>query len=699
MSSHSHKVQTMLGGMPLSFETGKVARQADGSAWVQFGGTVVLVASVTAREASPDRGFLPLSVDYRERAYAAGKIPGGFFKREGRPTEKETLSARLTDRPMRPLFPKGMLNETQIHVQVLSSDQENDADVLAINGASLSLCLSGIPFGGPVGAVRVGLVDGEFVVNPTFEQRERSELDLVVAGTEEAILMLEGSGKEVPETKVLAAVEFGYQNCLDVIRLQKELLDEARKEDRELLYSYPPEEFVAKVRTAFGAEIDRVNRETGEKHVRQRSLDELRARAKERFQGEGAELLVYLGRALDDIERDSLRAMILQDKLRSDGRAPDVVRDIWCEVGVLPRTHGSAIFTRGQTQVLGVTTLGTAMDEQKMDLLEGLAWKNYYLHYNFPPFSVGEVRPARGPGRREIGHGMLAERAIKAVLPRPDVFPYTIRVVSDVLESNGSSSMGTVCAGSLALMDAGVPLSSPVAGVAMGLIHEGDRLEILTDISGVEDHLGDMDFKLAGTRTGMTAIQMDNKISGVSMQVLERAFQRAKQARMHIMEEMSKTLADSRDTLSPYAPRIVLYRVAQEKIGEIIGPGGRVIRRITEESGADISVEDDGEVRIAGVNDESCRRALELIKNIVEDPEIGRVYEGKVVKIMNFGAFVEILPGRDGLLHISEIDEKRIDRVEDVLQEGDEVLVKVIGIDDQGKIKLSRRAVMAAARS
>jgi len=694
----SYQVESAVGGTRLLFEVGKMAKQADGAVWVQYGETVLLVAAVTAREAGSDRGFLPLTVDYREKAYAGGKIPGGFFKREGRPTEKEILSARMTDRPIRPLFPKGMRNETQVAVNVISADGQNDADILAINGASVALCIGGVPFAGPIAAVRVGRVDGQFIVNPTFEEQEKGDLKLVVAASEDALLMLEGGGKEVAESDVLQAIECGQDACRDIIALQRQIIDQARKDDRQITEFGPSEDLVARVKERFSSRMDEINRTQREKLARSEAMKALRTEVEEAFPDLPEDQIPYIRNAVGSLEKESLRRMVLDDGIRADGRGYNDIRPISCEVGLLPRAHGSALFTRGQTQALAATTLGTAMDEQKLDLLEGLAWKRYMLHYNFPPFSVGEVRPIRGPGRREIGHGALAERALKPVLPEQEDFPYTVRVVSEVLESNGSSSMATVCASSLSLMDAGVPIPDSVAGIAMGLVAEGDKTAILTDILGIEDHLGDMDFKLAGTHRGMTSIQMDNKIAGISFEVLEKAFDQARDARLSIMEKMAQALDTPRATVSVHAPKIVCYRIPQEKIGELIGPGGRVIRRITEESGADISVEDDGLVSIAAAEQTSCDSALQMVKNIVEDPEVGRIYEGKVVSIKDFGAFVEILPGRDGLLHISEIDEKRIDRVEDVLQEGDEVLVKVIGIDGQGKIKLSRRAVLAGSR-
>ncbi|TMQ68548.1 MAG: polyribonucleotide nucleotidyltransferase [Candidatus Eisenbacteria bacterium] len=687
------RVLLELDGRTLTISTGKMAKLAGGSAVVQLGGTVVLVAASAAKTASPNRDFVPLTVDYRERTYAAGKIPGGFFKREGRPTEKEVLSSRLIDRPIRPLFSKQFPYETQIMATVVSSDQENDADVLALVGASSAISLSDIPFPEPIGGVRVGRVDGQFVLYPTFEQLDASDMDIVVAGTADNIIMVEGGAREVSEPDLLAALDFALTHIRRIVTIQRDLIALAGKAKRPLAPAVDTSELQGALDRDYRERLRQAIRIPG-KESRQEEVDriavEAHAALKERF----VEQEVYIGKLLHDIERDELRNMVLREKVRADGRGPNDIRPVTVEVGTLPRTHGSCLFTRGETQALAVATLGTKSDEQRVEELEGQSWKSYMLHYNFPPFSVGEVRPIRGPGRREIGHGALAERAIEPVIPADTHFPYTIRLVSDILESNGSSSMATVCSASMALMDAGVPIKAPVAGIAMGLIKEGDQVEVLTDILGVEDHLGDMDFKVTGTREGVTAFQMDTKIGGISQAVLSDALARATRGRMHILDIMGRSLAAPRAEMSPYAPRIFIMQIHPDKIREVIGPGGKIIKRITEETGAQIDIDDSGEVRIAAINSEGGRRAEELIRNITEDPEVGRVYQGKVRSVVTFGAFVEIVPGRDGLLHISEIDHHRVGRTEDVLNVGDMVMVKVIGVDRDGKIKLSRKALL-----
>jgi polyribonucleotide nucleotidyltransferase len=686
-------VSKTLGGQTLTISTGKMAKLAGGSAVVRLGDTVVLVAASAAKMASPNRDFVPLTVDYRERTYAAGKIPGGFFKREGRPTEKEVLSSRLIDRPIRPLFSKQFPFETQIMATVMSSDQENDADVLALIGASAAINLSDIPFPEPIGGVRVGRVNGEFVVNPTIPQLDESDMDIIVAGTADNIIMVEGGSREVSEPDLIAALQFAMEHIRAIVEMQRELVGRSGKPKRSLV---PPTDT-----SALKAELEKGSRDRLRqairipgKEARQEEVDRITQEAvaqhKERFPEQES----YIPKILHDLERDELREMVLHEGVRADGRGLDDIRKITIEVGTLPRTHGSCLFTRGETQALAVATLGTKSDEQRIEELEGQSWKSYMLHYNFPPFSVGEVRPIRGPGRREIGHGALAERAIEPVIPADTHFPYTIRVVSDILESNGSSSMASVCAGAMALMDAGVPIKAPVAGIAMGLIKEAERVAVLTDILGVEDHLGDMDFKVTGTRDGVTAFQMDTKIGGISFDVLSHALERARKGRMYILDLMEQTLPASRQEMSPFAPRIIIINIHPDKIREVIGPGGKVIKRITEETGAQIDIEDSGEVRIAAVSSEGGRRAEEMIRNITEDPEPGRVYQGKVRSVVAFGAFVEIVPGRDGLLHISEIDHHRVARTEDVLNVGDMVMVKVIGVDRDGKIKLSRKALL-----
>jgi len=688
-----HKVAIDLGGKELTITTGKWAKLAGGSAVVQLGGTVVLVAASAAKSAKPGLDFVPLTCDYRERTYAAGKIPGGFFKREGRPTEKETLSSRQMDRPIRPLMHKQWTYETQVMATVVSSDQEHDADVLALIGGSASLVLSDIPFPEPVAGVRVGRVDGRFIAMPTFAQLDESDMDVVVAGTANDIIMVEGGSREVSEADMIGALDFAMQNIRRLVEAQNELVHVAGKSKRAPVEKVDVSELETELRGRYTSKLREAIRIPG-KEARQEEID-LTVRAAEGELAEKyGEKAAYIGRILHDVERDELREMILRDGIRADGRRPDQIRPISIEVGVLPRTHGSCLFTRGETQALVVTTLGTKADEQRVEELEGQSWKSYMLHYNFPPFSVGETRPIRGPGRREIGHGALAERAVEPVIPADTSFPYTIRIVSDILESNGSSSMASVCGASMALMDAGVPVKAPVAGVAMGLIKEGDRVAVLTDILGVEDHLGDMDFKVTGSSDGITAFQMDTKIGGISFEIMKHALEQARVGRLFILGKMKDCLASPRAEMSPFAPRITILHIHPDKIREVIGPGGKVIKKITEETGCQIDIEDSGEVRIAAVNMEGSKRAEEIIRNITEDPEVGRVYQGKVRSIVNFGAFVEIVPGRDGLLHVSEIDWGRTEKVEDVLNVGDLVMVKVVDVDRDGKIRLSRRALI-----
>jgi polyribonucleotide nucleotidyltransferase len=688
------RLQMDVGGKLLSIETGKVAKQAHGSAVVRLGDTVILATAVEAKQIDEEQDFFPLLVDYREKAYAAGKIPGGFFKREGRPSEKETVSARLIDRTLRPLFPEGYFNEVQIMVMVLSSDQENDADVLGLIGASAALSISEMPFYQPVGAVRVGRIGGEFIVNPTFTELETSDINLVVAGTKDFVNMVEGECREVSEQELLSALQFGHEHIQKIIELQEELCAKEGKPKPKVETTPMNPELVEAV-LALGLEKIKEANRTPDKKGREAALesllDSITVEVLEKF----PESEKQIKSILQDFEKKDLRQMILNEGKRTDGRGIYKVRPITCEVGILPRTHGSALFTRGQTQCLAVATLGTKIDEQRVDDLEGESTKSYMLHYNFPPFSVGEIKPIRGPGRREIGHGALAERAIQPVIPKEDAFPYTVRIVSDILESNGSSSMATVCGGSLSLMDAGVPIKAPVAGIAMGLIKEEDRYAILTDILGVEDHLGDMDFKVTGTRQGITAFQMDVKIAGVDLALLNEALTRAKDARLHILDIMEQTIAKPRPELSAYAPRIIILKVKPDKIGEIIGPGGKMIRSIIEQTGAKIDIEDDGSVFIASTDQKAGELAQKIILQLIEEPEIGKEYMGKVRRITPFGAFVEILPGQDGLLHISELDNRRIKQVEDVLSVGDEVKVKIIGIDAEGKIRLSRKACFA----
>lgn len=675
------------------FETGRIARQADGSVLVRENGTTVLVTAVASEEET-DKDFFPLFVEYREKFYAAGKIPGGFFKREGRPSEREIVSCRMIDRPIRPLFPDGFNCEVQIACSVLSSDQKQQSDVLGITGASLALNLSNIPFDTILSGVRVGRKDGQFIINPSFEESEESELNIVIAGTDEAIVMVEGEATGVPEDMLLDALDFGHSRIKELNSLQREFLQECDlPEKREVKAAEVNEELEKKIRDKYTDKIRERNTIQG-KLKRQRALSQLKKEAIEEFEEEypesGNEIAGFMG----DIEREIVRDMILRENRRVDGRGPDDIRDISCEVQVMPETHGSALFTRGETQSLVVVTLGTSQDEKRIDALSGESWKKFLLHYNFPPYSVGEVGFFRGPGRREIGHGVLAERSIQPVIPSEEDFPYTIRIVSDIMESNGSSSMATVCGGTLALMDAGVPIDKPLAGIAMGMVKEGDGYAILTDILGLEDHLGDMDFKVVGSIDGITAFQMDTKISGISREVMREALDKARKARLKILERILATIPEPRSEISPNAPKIVKIQVPVDKIRKVIGPGGKMVRFIQEESGARVEIDDDGTVLIAACDKASSDKAVQMVEEVTADPEVNKVYKGTVKNVVNFGAFVEILPGREGLLHISEIEKGRIDKVEDVLNVGDEVEVKVINIDREGKIRLSRKVLL-----
>ena len=688
-----HKIEREFEGRNFSLEVGKVARQADGAVLVRFGDTIVLVTAVASKEAREGIDFLPLTVDYQEKAYAAGKIPGGFFKREGRPGDKETLTSRLIDRPLRPLFPKSFRNEVQIIGTVLSADQENDPDILALVGASCALSISRIPFAGPVGAVRVARVNGSFVINPTYAQLDESDLDLVVAGTDDAVMMVEGGGKELSEETMLEAIVRGHEALLRVIQIQKELVAIMGPQKMEMPPAILDDSLVSRVKGILGDQI-RSLVFVADKEEQKAKREELVAGLTKQLAEETEEVRARARQAFDQIESDEMRNIILSESKRADGRRADEVRPISIEVGLLPRTHGSAIFTRGQTQALVTTTLGTVEDQQRIDDIKEETRKRFMLHYNFPPFSVGEVRFMRGPGRREIGHGALAERALVPILPSQEQFPYTLRIVSDILESNGSSSMATVCGASLSMMDAGVPIRAAVAGVAMGLVKEEDRFAILTDIQGLEDHLGDMDFKVAGTKDGITALQMDIKVAGVTQEILRQALGQAKEARLFVLSEMDRALSEPRDNLSPYAPRMFTIQVPVDKIREVIGPGGKVIRGIIDETGVKMDVSDDGTVTIASVDEAAAQKALSMVAKIVEVPEVGKVYSGKVKKIMEFGAFVEILPNTDGLLHISQIAEHRVKKVEDELSVGQEVMVKVVDIDRQGKIRLGRKELL-----
>jgi len=684
-----------INGKTLSLETGKMAKQAHGAVVVRYADTMVLVTAVSAEDPSDNLDFFPLTVEYREKTFSAGKIPGGFIKREGRPSEKEILSARLIDRPIRPLFPDGYRHETQIIANVLSMDKENDADVLAGLGSSAALTISDIPFDGPIATVRVGLVDGQLVINPTISQIEEAELELVVAGNAESIVMVEGEAKEVSEEQLLEAIDFAHQTIKDLIQLQLDLAAEVQKAKREVTPPQYPENLESKVSELALDGIKEAVRIT-EKTERRKALKAVAEKVQEALAEEYPECERDIKTILHDLEKDEVRAMIINENKRLDGRGLTDIRPIDCEISLLPRTHGSALFTRGQTQALGVVTLGTKSDEQRIDALEGESFKRYLLHYNFPPFCTGEAKPIRGVSRREIGHGNLAERALKPVIPQNGEFPYTIRIVSEVLESNGSSSMATVCAGSMALMDAGVPTKSAVAGIAMGLIKEGDDIAILSDILGDEDHLGDMDFKVAGTEKGITAVQMDIKIDGISQEIMSRALQQAKEGRQHIMAKMNAAISQPKAEISPWAPRIMEIFVPVDKIGAIIGPGGKTIRGIIEKAGddVDINIEEDGKVTIASPDVDSAEVARKMVEALIEEPEIGKAYKGIVKRVKDFGAFVEFMPGKEGMVHISELDVKRTNKVTDVVNEGDEIDVIVIRKDREGKIALSRKAFL-----
>ncbi len=680
------------GGRRLVLETGKIARQADGAVMVTYGETVVLVTAVGVKQAKPGQDFFPLTVNYQEKSFAAGKIPGGFFKREGRPSEKETLVSRLIDRPIRPLFHPLYRNETQVIATVLSHDLGNDPDIPAMIGASAALTISGIPFLGPIGAARVGYVDGRYVLNPTMEERPASALDLVVAGTEEGVLMVESEANELSEEVMLGAVTFGHQASREVIEAIIQLAEMCARDPWPLPEEPPVTAEVRAILRDTVAEDLRQAFAIRRKQDRYAAIDAARAKAFAALGDDAAKLAVAPG-VFKDLESDIVRGAILDTGLRIDGRDTRTVRPIVAEVGVLKRAHGSALFTRGETQALVVTTLGTGQDEQIVDALEGEYRENVMLHYNFPPYTVGEAGRMGSPGRREIGHGKLAWRAIRPMLPSKDAFPYTIRVVSEITESNGSSSMATVCGASLSLMDAGVPLKRPVAGIAMGLIKDGDNFAVLSDILGDEDHLGDMDFKVAGTANGVTSLQMDIKITSITEEIMKIALEQAREGRIHILGEMSKALGGARGEVNRNAPRITTITVPKDKIREVIGSGGKVIREITETTGAKIDIEDDGTIKIAAVEEKAAQAAIDWIRGIVAEPEVGRIYSGKVVKTVDFGAFVNFLGSRDGLVHISELRPGRVAKVTDVLKQGDEVKVKVIGFDDRGKIKLSMKFI------
>ncbi|RMH04156.1 MAG: polyribonucleotide nucleotidyltransferase [Nitrospirae bacterium] len=683
-------------GRPLRLETGRMARQADGAVLASYGETVVLATAVASKTVKPETDFLPLTVNYQEKAYAAGKIPGGFFKREGAPSEKEILTSRLIDRPIRPLIPDGFYYETQIIVSLLSVDDTMSSDVLGITAASAALGISDIPFGGPLAGVKVGRVDGKFVINPDMQALAKSDLELVVAGTADAIMMVEAEAQELPEEVLLEALELAHAEIRHQVVKIQEFVSSVGREKRVVEVEPISEELRAAVKE-FVSPLIREAITIPNKTARQEQLDRILEEAVEKL-GEADPVRV---RQIKDVYRaleyHEVREMILSRRIRADGRGPTEIRPISCETSVLPRTHGSALFTRGETQSLAVVTLGTTEDEQRIDALEGEYFRAFMLHYNFPPFSVGEVRPLRSPGRREVGHGKLAERALKSIIPPKEKFPYTIRIVSDILESNGSSSMATVCGGTLALMDAGVPIREPVAGIAMGLIKEGDQVLILSDILGLEDHLGDMDFKVTGTKHGVTALQMDIKIPGITTELMRQALEQARVGRLVILEKMLASLAKPRPQLAPFAPRIFTLQINPDKIRDVIGPGGKVIRNIIAECGVKINVEDSGQITIAAADEASAKQAIERIRRLTEEVEVGKTYLGTVRKIVDFGAFVEIFPNVDGLVHISQLAHHRVKSVADEVAEGEQILVKVLEIDKQGKIRLSRKEALAEA--
>jgi polyribonucleotide nucleotidyltransferase len=683
-----------IGGKPFSVETGRLAKQADGAVVCRYGDTVVLVAAVATKE-QRDVDFLPLTVDYFEKMYAAGRIPGSFFRREGRPATHEVLTCRIIDRPIRPLFSKSWHNETQITAMVLSTDRENSADVLALTGASAALTISDIPWGGPIAGLRVGRLDGHLVANPTEPQQRACDLNIVVACSFDALVMVEGACKFVKEADLVEALLFAQEQARPLLELQEKIRAAVGRQKRPFVVAQRDEALAARV-----AEIVRDRLPAAfavrEKHARYEALDEVEAQVLASLGEELAPRSSEVKGFIEEEKRRYVRGMVIRDSVRIDGRALDQIRPITCEVAVLPRVHGSALFTRGETQALGTTTLATHTSDQRIEAITGDFAKKFLLHYNFPPFSTGEVKRQGSPGRREIGHGNLAERALQAVLPPEEEFPYALRVVSEVLESNGSSSMATVCAGCLSLMDAGVPIKAPVAGIAMGLIQEKDKYAILSDILGDEDHLGDMDFKVTGTREGVTAIQMDIKLPSVPREVLGKALEQARRGRIHILDKMAEALEAPRSSLSPTAPRITTIKIKVDRIRDIIGPGGKMIRAIQDESGAEIEVQDDGTVNVAAADETSARKAIDLILGLTAEAEIGAFYKGRVKRVAEFGAFIEILPGTDGLCHISELDTTRVRRVEDICKEGDEVVVKVTNIDREGKIRLSRREALGA---
>jgi polyribonucleotide nucleotidyltransferase len=689
------KRQIEIGGRPLIFETGKIAKQAGGAAIVRYEGTVVLATACSSKSEEKARDYLPLTVNYTEKYYAAGKIPGGFIKREGRPKDKEILVSRLIDRPIRPLFPKKFRREIQVLVTTISADQINPPDILAINGASLALGLSDIPLQKLIGAVRVGMAGDQYIVNPTYSQADEGQLDLVVAGTEDAIIMVEGGGNEVSEDVLLGAISFAEPFISKIIQVLREVVGQAGKQKMAYIPPQTDENLARMIREAarpLYMEACFVPGKMNRQDALERAGLTVMEKAKEQF---GEDACAYVYEELEEVEREIVRASIIEKGRRTDGRGTRDVRPISIETNLFPRTHGSALFTRGETQSIAITSLGTVSDEQRFDDIEGEGTKNFMFHYNFPPFSVGEVGSDRGPGRREIGHGNLAERSILPMMPTKEQFPYTIRVVSEITESNGSSSMASVCSGTLSLLSAGVPLKDSVAGVAMGLIlEEGGRYAVLTDILGSEDHLGDMDFKVAGTHRGITGFQMDVKISGISKAIMKEALDQAREGRIHILNKMADVIKEPAGTISAYAPKILTLKIAVEKIGALIGPGGKTIRGIIEQTGADVDVENDGSVSVSSRNDADAQRAYDMVRRLTEDVEVGKVYEGQVKRIMDFGAFVEVLPGKEGLVHISQLDHRRVAKVTDVLNVGDTVTVKVTEIDAMGRINLSRKELL-----
>ena len=685
--------QFELGGRLLTVETGKYAKQANGSAFVRFGDTTVIVAATTSVAPREGIDFFPLTVDYEERMYSVGKIPGGFIKREGRPTENAILSARMIDRPIRPLFADGFRNDVHIVATVLSVDHDNMPDVIAMFGASCALSISDIPFNGPIAGVRIGYANNEFIVNPTVKQMEETQLDLIVAGTRDAVLMVEAGANELPESIIQEAILYGHEVVKELIAFQEKIAAAVGKPKRQIPVYAPPAEIDEAIR-AYVTDKMREAIMNPDKLDREAKMEEVKAEAAAHFIALYPENKKDISYVLYKVLKESVRRMITIEKIRPDGRKLDEIRPITCEVGVLPRTHGSGLFTRGQTQVLNITTLGALGDEQRLDGLGVEDKKRYIHHYNFPPFSTGETRPMRGPGRREIGHGHLAERALVPVLPSEVEFPYTLRLVSEVLESNGSSSMASVCGSTLSLMDAGVPIKAAVSGVAMGLVKDGDNFAILTDIQGMEDALGDMDFKVAGTTKGVTAIQMDMKIGGISREILTSALEQARQGRLFILDKMASAITEPRKELSPYAPRMITLQINPDKIRDVIGPGGKIIRKIIDDTGVQIDIEDDGRVIIMAVDVEAGKKAVSIIEGLVREVEVGATYTGKVTRLMTFGAFVEILPGKEGLVHISQLAKTRVAKVEDVVKIGDEIIVKVSEIDQKGRINLSRKDLL-----